>query len=203
MLQRSILAILLHVERERRKASSAHEGYQAPLMAEWVSEPGVAPLYSSNLQGGLLPAKVHQDTGVLRLGFFRCSLEQEGKWLAYLAQVLSRAAEVNRWPIAHTTPIQAIQAMASRGCPASHWVAPPNLVQEASGLSTEEAQTLMGVQGYVSEVEGVRLVMADLDPDSQLLVSAPSLAGLYIRSDDHMAVSIWRASTAWGVVRAG
>lgn len=196
MFRRSALSLLLHQERERRRASSQqYGGFQTPLMAEWVVEQGAAPLRVTNLRGALTPAGVTSE-GVHRLGFFECELGQEDTWLA----------NATRWAIqdhksgasVYQTPAKAQKAMMANGLPPSHWVVGwGHLKEVAPDMTREAAEASMAVQGFVAESEGLRILAADLDVGHQVMVSVPSLAGLYLRSDDRLALALWRFNTAW------
>lgn len=200
MLKVSALNNILFSERQRRPAcSNQYGGWRAPLVAEWPVEPGTMPIYATGLRGGLVPAKVSASTGIHRLGFFECLPDQEDSWVAYLFKFLAMG-DTPSYP----HPQQALRGQAARGFPVRSWVLNDAEWSRVSGskVNPEESRHLMAVNGCVSEFEGVKIQVAPLPDGCHLLAAAPPLAGLLIRSDTHLAVAVWRANVAWGMVRA-
>lgn len=172
-------------------------------MAEWVTEKEAYPALSSNAQGRLVQVG-YSEKAPLRLGFFRCALEEEDTWLAKSTCGMIQA----KLPNVFSDFRSAVGHMAQRGFTPEHWVLSLELLNELVGLdlSKKEATDLMALQGYVAQVEqvgGLKVLVADLDPGHQILVATPTLSGLMIRSDNYLAVSLWRATSAWAYVHAG
>jgi len=82
-------------------------------------------------------------------------------------------------------------------------VVPFSLLKEACGseVSPEEAIKLMRFQGYVSQSQGVDILVADIPPGSALLTTAPPLVGFYTRTGEHLGLLLQRADRTLMMVR--
>ncbi len=77
-----------------------------------------------------------------------------------------------------------------------------SLLEKVSGqeLSRDEANQLMTAQGYITQVDDVQVLAADLPPGRALVAAAPALAGFYTRSDNHVGIMLTRVDRAFCLV---
>jgi len=85
--------------------------------------------------------------------------------------------------------------MVALGLEASALIVSSTFLEEACGkaLSGEDAEKLMMMQGFVAEVEGVKVLASDLPAGTAILASPRVSLGTYIRADDNVAILIRRA----------
>jgi hypothetical protein len=79
-------------------------------------------------------------------------------------------------------------------------VVPYGLVEEVSAMTREEADRLMGLQGYISKGDQ-QILVADLAKGDALLAASPSVLGFYTRIDDSVGVLMTRVDQAVFLIR--
>jgi len=190
-----ILDTVLQPERQRRYM--ARNDFALPLLVEWPVSDEWSPILVSNSKGALLTGKPFGDprSRVVRAGFFPCTLEEE-------AAVL-RSAHTSMWQLSCTqgwgnrakSVPEALSLLIRNGYPPGTLILSNKDYQRFSAAypkdpwpSIADAEKRMGVEGFVLEIEGVRVGIGALAKGTGVLFSPPMTSGVYIRSDDCLAL---------------
>jgi hypothetical protein len=133
---------------------------------------------------------------MVRFAFTECPVEEEGHLLTELYDVLWRTSVQQGWGNRCIDLGQARDLMKALGGTPGAFIVGPSILASATGkdLSEEDIDKLMRYQGFVAEVDGVKILASDLPDGKTILASAPSQVGFYVRSGDYLGVLICRAS---------
>lgn len=174
---------LLAPERLRQRAARA--GFATPAMQE-IDWPGArVPLLATNMRGTFLPTRPSR-VGTIRYGFSACPVDEEGPLLRELCRVLLEVIHVNR-----CTSIQAaIERMRSQGLEPKSLVMAEAQLPEILGPSAdiEAAKRSMSLLGYVTLMDGMQILIADLPSGTALVGASPWQLGRYTRVGDHVGI---------------
>jgi len=197
MLTKSLLEILLIPERERRQPGSI------PVMVERPVEEGRDPLVSSNMRGQLMTVQRSRQRGVARMALFPCDLDQEPFFVASLCDQIWQLSESSRWSNRCTEINEAVAFLHQNRLEPRTLLVSYEQLHEACGreISSEDANKLMVAQGYIAEVESVRIAVAPFPPRVALLAAAPTFVGAFVRVDDHVGVMLQGTDRTLVVVR--
>lgn len=212
MIRVSALERMLHVERVRRQSSTSwnkdptgvHGDFRVPVLQECAVPADAGPFVATNRRGTLLQVPRSKD-GNVRFAFSECPLEDEWKLLGSLYRVLWQLSTEHQWPTRCTSIAEATRRMEASGVKPRHLVVPVPLLEEACGtpFSVEEAEKTMAMQGFITEVDGLQVLAADLPEETALLSTEPELVGMYTRVDDWLGVLIQRANRSVMLVGKG
>src|SRR5262245_22951310 len=189
---------LLVTERHRRQADeSSQVGFAVPALSERVIEPSHEPLVVSDGRGRLVPTRVSRTRGVARYGFFECATADEGRLIPEIFATLWKLSTESGWDNRCTSLTEAVSKM--RLEPRSI-VVPYGWVERAAGVTREEADRSMALQGFVSKGDQ-QVLVGDL-PDCYAIVAAsPPLVGFYTRIDDRLGLMLTRVDQTLQLVR--
>lgn len=196
-MRTSALELILATDRVRRRAAAA--GFALPVLLEYAEESSAAPFLSSNMRGTFLQTR-RSSEGNVRFAPTECPPEQEGQFMGELFRVLDDVSFRNGWANRCKTLREAKATMTSLGEKPRAVVVPPSILEAACGrkVALTEAERLMMVQGYVTRLDGLLVLAADL-PDNKLLLASDSV-GVYVRSYDHVGIMIHKADRSLVVV---
>ena len=124
--------------------------------------------------------------------------EEEAFFFELYKAVWALSAEY-RWTNRCTSIAEAVARMSGFGLMPKVLVVSLTLLQEACQreVTVEEAEKLMMVQGHITEVNGLRVLLATkLPPSAAVLATAPNLVGAYTRVDDYLSVLLYQADRA-------
>ena len=197
MPTKSLLELLLLPERQRRQPGSI------PVMVERPVDEGREPLVSSNMRAQLVLVRRSPTRGVARLALFPCDLDQEPAYVASLCEQIWQLSEHNSWANRCTEISEAVTILHRNRLEPRTLLVSYEKLHEAYGqeVSPEEANKLMIAQGYIAEVDSIRIAVAPLPPRVALLATSPTLVGAFIRVDDHVGVMLQEADRTVVVVR--
>lgn len=200
----SILERLLATERYPRRAAVSG-GFARPTLFERAAPEGGAPFVASNARGGFLPVRASA-TGYIRSGFSEVDLGEEEAFFAELYRALWALSVQHGWPNRCTSISEAIARMGTFGLVPRFLAAPLSLLREACNrdVPSEEAEELMKSQGFIAEVDELRVLLApQLAPSTAVLATLPNLVGAYTRVDDWLSLLLYRADRAMVLVGDG
>jgi hypothetical protein len=196
----SALERLFAPERHRRRIT-AHGDFAQPLLLEQGADAEQEPLLATNLQGQLVEVKRSEKRHVVRMGFFPCEPSEEAEYLPHLFKSLWQLSVARGWGNRCEKLSQAASVLGAGGFEPRHLVIPPALLEEACGadLSLENAEELMRAQGYVTEVDDLKVLVGNLP--GAILAAAPMLVGVYARSDNYLSLLVRSADRSLVLVR--
>jgi len=140
-----------------------------------------------------------------RYGFFPCPIEEEGQVLAALFEDAWSCSEKAQWGNRCATIASAIQQLRSRSLEPQVLVVPSDLLQVACGEEREldVAKEAMGARGYVTVVEGVQVLLADIPKGSAMVMTGPPFMGYYSRVGDYLGLMLIHVPQSLMLVRDG
>jgi hypothetical protein len=176
------LSLLLTPERIHLKAASS-VGFKIPTLCEVHVGQGAAPILVSNSRGKFVKVPHASKEGYARVAFADCTLEQEGGILRSLVTALGTTSQLC------STVAGAMAKMRGFGVEPKTLIVSVSFLQSDSGPVTfEEVEAVMLAQGFVSRVDGVNVLVGDLDSGVAVLAATPSIVGEYIRTDDRLGI---------------
>lgn len=190
MIVATVLERMLVTERERQRETL--EGSLAfPGIHERVVSVGTDPIVVTNARGTFVQTKRRASDGVARTGFSDVPLEREGDLLAELYRVLWKWGAEQNWPNRCSTIAQARERLVD----ARMLTISETLLETVVGdaLTTDDVSKLMAAQGYVVEVDGLRVLAGGLPDGAAMLSVAPVLLGFYTRTGEWLGIQIHRA----------
>lgn len=198
----SILERLLRTERFPRRATTSGDFARPGLFERTAPEHG-APFVASNARGGFVPVRASKATGNVRSGFSEVELDEEERLFAELYRALWSFSAEHRWDNRCTSIAEAVARMSGFGLVPKHLAVPLSLLADACQreVPAGEAEKLMQVQGFIAEVNDIRVLLAaDLPPSAAVLTTVPDLVGAYTRVDDHLSILLYQANRAMVLV---
>lgn len=198
--KKTALERLLVTERHRRRSDeSAQAGFAVPAITERALDVALEPLAVTDARGGLVATKVSRARGVARYGFSECTAEEEGSLLPRFFDALWRMSEAHGWQNRCTSLAEASARMQLE--PRSI-VVPYSWIEKVSGMSREDADRLMSLNGYISKGEQ-QILVADFPEGQALVAASPPLLGFYTRIDDRLGVLMTNVDRTVFLVRGG
>lgn len=201
-MKATVLERLLTTERIPRRADeSTQAGFAVPALQERPLELEAEPLLVTNMRGSFVTTMVSRHRGVARFGLDECLPADEPRLLREMLRILTETSEQNSWDNRCRNLAEATGLMRSRGFEPRTVVVPYSLLEQiGEGLTRDEADSLMTVQGYVVLTEGVQVLVADLEPGKALMAASPALSGFYTRSDDRLGIMLTRVDRALCII---
>lgn len=196
--KKTALERLLVTERHRRRTDeSSGAGFATPAFSERPAEATLEPLAVTNARGQLVSTTVSRARGVARYGFFECPTEAEGALVSRFHADLWRLSEASGWENRCTSLTEASARMPFE--PRSI-VVPYAWVEKVAGVPRDEADRLMGLNGFVSKGEQ-QVLVADLPEGHALVAASPALLGIYTRIDDRLGILMAQVDRTLFLVR--
>lgn len=193
----SVLDRVLVVDRERPIASK-YGGFSEPVIHERAVDADSGPFVVTTTKGPFVTTRVRKE-GVVWSGFTECPVRDEGRLIKSLYKHLHAQAWDNKRP----SVSESVDLVSMRGLEAKALIVSSSILSDACGrsVSDDEAEKLMWSQGHIAEVNGLQVYLcSDLDPGTGLVLAAPLLTGVYVRSAYSLAVMLYRADTAVALV---
>lgn len=178
---------------ERMKVRAANTGFAIPAMEERPASKDDGPFLVTNMRGTFLPTRLSA-AGAVRFGFSPVPLGEDDKLLLTLHRTISA-----QFPASRCTSIEeATKRLLSHGMEARTIVLPEGWLPEICGpdVALTTARETMARQGYVTKIDDVQILVADLPPELAFVAAAPSLVGLYTRIADSLGVLLFRSDRA-------
>ena len=198
MVSKSIFEFLFLAERQRRRAAEG-SGFSIPLMVELPLESGSDPILATNMSGDLVKVGRSKSRGVSRTALFPCDLSDEPEEFSRFFGRLWDFSGKAGWSNRCTSISEAVTFLKEPRT----MVVSYELIREACGedIDQETANSLMVQQGFLSEVNGIRVGVASLKSNEALVASAPKVVGTFVRVDTSIGILIKGADRTLVVVR--
>jgi hypothetical protein len=180
---------LLVPERTRRKMSVADGSFYRPSIAERPINKADEPFLVTNARRSFVQPAISRD-GIVRYGFSECDLEDEQHILAELYRTLWKTSVELGWDNRCSSIAEAKAKLEAFGLEPRTLLVPFVTLHRICGreISLEEARKLIVAQGYIAEVDGIRIFFSYLPEGQMILATAPPLVGVYTRADDHLGL---------------
>lgn len=162
---------MLLTERERPRG-----GLSRPLMVETSVPPHQGPYLVSNMTGKFL--RVAGDHPTLRYAFSECTLEEEDSLLLSLYETVVHYGYTAPTLEAATAQLTQLSSVVINSADLGRL-----------GVDVPEAERVMGLEGVVTVVGGVRVLLGGVPEGSVLAAGIPARAGVYCRVGD--SVGVW------------
>lgn len=201
----SALDRILATERVGRRTTSTHHGgFAHPVLHERSVTLDEGPFVVSNKRGSFVQTRRRQD-GTIWAGFSDVPVGGEGTFLRELYLSLWRISVESAWHNRCSALSEASPVMTSLGFSPRCVIVPHDLLTEACGndLTAQDADRLMLAQGYVAKVGEAFVLAGDLPAGAALVTTMPSVVGTYTRTDQSLAVMLFRADRAVVLVGEG
>lgn len=194
-----IFSRILSVERYRQRMQSV--GLSLPTLCEQAVDLLDDPLVVSNMRRSFVRTRRSQD-GVARYAFSECPLDLEGTMLSRLFTALWGMSEENGWSNRYTSIPGALRGFRDKGMPPHSLVISPHALKRICGtdLDLDEIDKLMLLRGYVSEVEGLKVLVTDLPHNQAMLTAQPILVGNCTRVGNHLGILLRRVDQTIALV---
>lgn len=178
---------------ERVKQRAANTGLALPALEERPAGKDDGPFLVTNMRGSFLQTRL-SSAGTVRFGFSPVPLEDDDKLLVTLHRAISAQNPGKRC----TSIPEATTALLAQGHEVRTLVLPESWLPEICGpdLDSTTARETMAKQGYVTKIDDVQVLVADIPPEMAFVAAAPALVGLYTRIADSLGVLIFRADRA-------
>ena len=187
----TVLERMLVTERRGRRA--ANVGHSIPALQERPASMDEGPFLALNMKRVFLPTRV-SSSGVVRFGFSEVPLGEDDELLLVLHHAISALPSVNRC----TSLRAAMERIRGHHLEPRTIVLPEAWLPEMCGpdFDLSQAKTLMGTQGYVTKVDEMQVLVADLPADKAFVASVPALVGVYSRIADYLGLLLFRVDRA-------
>lgn len=201
----SILSLILQPERFRQRVSTKSVGTLSghlqtiPAISEFVVDDWAEPLLATNARKRLVSTRV-SSIGTGRYGFSEVPLEDEDAFFVELYGALEAYRHpVTGDPICRArTGGEALQLMRRAGLDPAH------LIVSGADLGTPDEvvklKRLAAIQGYITEVDAIRTLVADLPKGCALLTAVPAKLGVYTRVGNYLGVLFLRVDLSMVLV---
>lgn len=207
----SVLGLVLSADRRNMRtpeklSASIRSGVSSrPVLNELPVEEDVEPLLVTNAAGQFVPTRRSASRGVARYGFSELPLEEEGRLLSELYMTLLNISWAQKWGNRCNSIPEAINRLREQSLEPSHLIVPEAIIPDICGPDYDPAWTeqLMMRQGFITVVDEMKVVAADLSDGAALVIASPGVSGLYTRVGDYLGVMVQRADRAWMVVGDG
>lgn len=187
-MRASALELLFQVERQPPKKTV--RGMTKPAMHARPYNASEAP-FVVTASKGFVRTKFQED-GTIWTGFLECELEEEGLATQLLHRDLWRISKREDWGNRCSSLADAMDLAVLLGFTPHTIVVPLSFVKEAVGedLTLEEAEKIMRMQGYLTTIDDARVLIGDLLDDTALVTCSPAELGVYVRTDDFVAITL-------------
>jgi hypothetical protein len=192
---------ILQTERLRQRAAQ-RGGFSTPGLCFMAVEPEAAPLLASNMRGKFQLTRRNAE-GMAPLGFSECPVGQEGPILNELHRTIWDLSVRENWSNRCTAVAEAVDRLRASGVEPKSLVVSENQVAGLLGpdFDFDAARRSMAVQGFVTMVDGMQLLLSDLPDGCALVAGPPAAVGIYMRVGDHLGMLFQRVNRVLMVVR--
>ena len=193
---------LLIFERERQRMSD--NGLAVPAFQERPVEHTDAPFIVTNMRGSFLLSRPTRE-GYLRFGFTNCPVDTEGTLLTAMFRQLRAISQDSGWENRCSSLAQAHKLMVRQGQEPRVVLISRTTLSQACGeeITAEDASKIVLAQGYMAEVDGIRVLPADLPLGCAILATHPALVGTYTRVGDYVGIALRKADQRLVLVSDG
>lgn len=161
-----------------------------PALQERPTDAEEAPFLATNMRSQFIPTRLGS-TGLVRYGFSESPHEEDDLFVQRIHDAISSQPD---WTNRCSSLADAMAYLRAGGLePRSIVVSEKCLPEISPDLVIEDAQKMMGHQGYVTKIEDVQVLIADIPVEKALVAAAPSLVGVYTRVGDYLGVLLLRA----------
>lgn len=186
----SLLAHLLVTERHRQRAASGG-GWSVPVMSDREVPPEAEPMLVTNARGGFVPTRRNHE-GFARFGISACPLESEPVLLGRFYGALASLSSCSKWPNRFSSANEAIGAMQATTYKPKTLVVSESLISQ---FTTDESGVLVG------NIDGIKVLSANLPIGGALLFTNPTLLGVYVRIGDHLGLQFYNVRQTVAVIK--
>lgn len=187
---------------ERFRQRSASRGFATPGLCFTGVPDECMPLLATNMRGRFALTRRNAE-GLAPFGFSSCPVGQEGPLLDELHRTLWALSEQGNWGNRCTAVPDAVERLRVLG------VEPKSLVVSEGqvagilgpGFDLNAARRAMALQGHVTVVDGMQLLLSDLTGNTAFVAASPSAVGVYTRVGDHVGMLLQRVDRSIMVVR--
>lgn len=192
---------LLVTDRQRQRAARGG-GFSTPGMCFVDVAADAAPLLATNMRGNFVLTR-RNARGQAPFGFSHCPVGQEGPILNQLHRTLIELSVREGWTNRCTAVPEAIDRLHTFGVEPRALVLSESQVATmvGSGFDLNAARRAMAIQGFVTVVDGMQLLLSDLPEGSALVAGFPLKVGIYTRVGDHLGLLLQRVNRVLMVVR--
>ncbi len=192
---------MLRTERLRQRAA-AGGGFSTPGMCLSPVADDAMPLLATNMRGNFRETR-RDIKGQAPFGFSYCQVGREDPLLSELHRTLFELSARANWPNRCSSVAEAVERLRTSG------VEPKSLVVSESqvanfmgpGFDLNAARSAMGIQGFVTVVDDMQVLLSGLPEGFALVAAAPSILGLYTRVGDHVGILLQRVNRSIMVVQ--
>lgn len=176
-------------DRGARRRAGYNGGFAIPAYTERSVDPSDQPFLVTNARRAFIQPGVSRE-GVVRFGYSECDLEDEHHLLAEFYRSLWKLSVESGWGNRCSSIAQAKAHLESHGLQARTLLVPLVTIRQLCGqeISLEDARNLIVAQGYITEVDGLRLLFSYLPEGQMIMGTSPPLVGVYTRIDDHIGM---------------
>jgi hypothetical protein len=179
---------ILTTERFRQRAAR-NGGFSTPSLGYVALEPNSVPILVTNARGSFALTRTNKE-GFAPFGFTACSIADEGALLLELHRTLRSISVREGWNNRCKGIPEAVERLRNSG------IEPKSLVVSGEDLrailgekyDAETVSRTMAVQGYVTVVDGMQVLLSDLPTGSALVAASPTVVGVYTRVADHLGL---------------
>jgi hypothetical protein len=192
---------ILRTERFRQRAA-AGGGFSTPgLCFTSVGEDSL-PLLATNMRGRFLRTRRNVE-GLAPFGFSYCPVGEEGPLLNELHRTLWEISTQEGWSNRCTSIAGAVNYLHALDLEPKSLVVSESQIAGLLGpdFDLSAARRTMAVQGFVTVIDGMQLLLSDLPEGSALVAGAPSALGIYTRVGDYLGMLLQRINRVIVMVR--
>jgi hypothetical protein len=174
-------------------------------MNEIPVEEDVEPLLVTNAARRFVPTIRSKTRGIARYAFSDVPLEDEPALFAELYMSLLEASLVNGWKNRCSSVVEAVDRLAADDFEPGFLMVSAEKIPDICGPDYDSAvvEQLMMTQGYVTVVNGIKVLPAELSPDAAVVTASPEMLGLYTRVGDFLGIMLQRVNRSIMVVGDG
>lgn len=181
-----------------------HGDFAHAVLHERAVEIDDAPFVVTNKRRSFVQTRRRPD-GTIWAGFSEMPIGAESGLLQELHSALWQLSVRNGWRNRCSSLEDAAPLMQTLGFEPRCLVVPVGLLKEVCGeeLSVQDAEKLMLMQGHITKVGEVFVLAADMAKGSALLTAVPKEVGTYTRTDESLAIMLFRVDRALILVGEG
>lgn len=185
---------------ERIHQRAGRVGYAVPALQERPTPSEEGPFLVTNMRSQFVSTRVSRE-GLVRYAFSEVPPENDDEILVKIHETI--LAQPN-WSNRCTSIVEAMAFLRQQSLEPRTIVLPTQWLPEIDpGIEIEGAKTLMSHQGYVTKLDDVQVLVADLPLEKALVAAAPTLTGVYTRISDFLGILLLRADRSIVAVTRG
>lgn len=175
-------------DRARRRMGS-DGNFLRPAYLEKAEYRGDEPFFVTNARRSFVQTVISHD-GTVRYGFSECDLEDEQHLMAEFYRILWKTSVDMGWDNRCSSIAEAKAKLLGYGLEPRTLIVPLVRLSQICGqeITLDDARKLIVAQGYIAEVDGIRVLFSYLPEGQMIMAIAPTLVGVYTRADDHIGL---------------